>query len=307
MVAAVFIIVNILAFHHAGSMMNFSPDGRRTKSIEDLSFFERAKAAVLGVNLPKPQNRKTPVDFDLPFTTHRYDSESGYELEAWHIPADSASRMMIFFHGYASSKDGLLAPAAYFHELGYNSLLVDFFGSGGSSGQSTSIGYLEARDVVASVRFAQEQWPEQELVLYGISMGGAAITRALHENDLPIKAVVLESTYDSLLGTTRRRFSSMGLPAFPFAELLIFWGSVRLGFNGFAFNPADYASSITAPTLVLHGELDPRVTEADARRVFANLAGPKYFHSFTDVGHTTFARAAAVEWQIQIKRFFQQH
>ena len=37
-------------------------------------------------------------------------------------------------------------------------------------------------------------------------------------------AVVVESVFDRLLSTAENRFHSMGIPAFPMARLLIFWG-----------------------------------------------------------------------------------
>jgi alpha-beta hydrolase superfamily lysophospholipase len=63
----------------------------------------------------------------------------------------------------------------------------------------------------------------------------------------------------------------MGLPTFPAAQLLVFWGGVQQGFNGFRHNPAEYARSVKCPVLMMHGEHDSRVTVEQARNIFDNL------------------------------------
>ncbi|NJN68699.1 MAG: hypothetical protein HC884_19335 [Chloroflexaceae bacterium] len=71
----------------------------------------------------------------------------------------------------------------------------------------------------------------------------------------------------------RHRFDAMHIPASPFAELLVFWGSVQVGYNGFAHNPIDDAERIACPTLVLHGEHDPWITQAEIESVVQRLQG----------------------------------
>jgi hypothetical protein len=48
----------------------------------------------------------------------------------------------------------------------------------------------------------------------------------------------------------------MNVPSFPAAQLLVFWGGVQAGFNGFSHRPAEYAKSVSCPVLFLHGEDD---------------------------------------------------
>jgi hypothetical protein len=117
---------------------------------------------------------------------------------------------------------------------------VDFYGSGGSSGSGTTIGVNESDDVAATVAYAKTVWPQRKIVLYGISMGGAAVLRAIAVNGVTPDTAIIEATFDSLLNTGKNRFRAMGLPPSPFTELLLFWGSVQQ-FNYFR-NPAQYAT-----------------------------------------------------------------
>ena len=109
----------------------------------------------------------------------------------------------------------LLPEAAVWRELGYDTLLVDFRGSGGSSGQVTTLGYLEAEDVAAACNYARRQLGMTRTVLYGISIGAAAILRAVARGDVDPAALVLECPFDRLLSTAQNRFAAMGVPSFP--------------------------------------------------------------------------------------------
>ena len=137
-------------------------------------------------------------------------------------------------------------------------------------------------------------------------MGSAAILRAIHELGVSPDAVILESVFDAMLGTVRNRFDAMGVPAFPAAELLTFWGGRQFGFNGFAHNPVDYATSLECPALFLHGADDPRAMLAEGRRVFE--AAPsirKQFVVFGGVGHGSYLARHPDPWRAAVRPFIQ--
>ena len=76
------------------------------------------------------------------------------------------------------------------------------------------------------------------LVLFGKSMGAAAILRAVGVPRVKADRLVLENPFDRLVTTAGHRFGAMGLPAFPAANLLVFWGGVQLGLDGLAHAPS---------------------------------------------------------------------
>ena len=83
--------------------------------------------------------------------------------------------------------------------------MVDFYGSGDSSGESTSFGYYEADDVVAVLEQAPD---DRRIILYGISMGGAALMRACAELDAKPDAIIVESVFPNFRETVAARFPS---------------------------------------------------------------------------------------------------
>jgi pimeloyl-ACP methyl ester carboxylesterase len=201
------------------------------------------------------------------------------------VPQPQPRGIALMFVGYAGVKEGALTPAAKLYQWGYSSLLVDFRGVGGSSRNDQTLGIREAEDVAAAFAYARAEWPELPVVLYGVSMGGAAILRAAAVADVRPAGIILEAVFDNLLSTTRHRFDALGLPGSPAAELLLFWGGVQLGANPFAHNPAEYAARVDVPALLLYGEQDPWIVPHEREALAGALRGPVELVSFPGQGH----------------------
>ncbi len=148
--ALLVVAINAVAFLHARAMTHFVTSGDRTPPPERMTTGQKLRVLFAGVRVPRPENLQTPRAVGLDFETVRFAGARGIQLEAWHIRPPVPRGIVLLFHGYSASKDSLLAAAQVFHELGYETLLVDFYGSGGSGGNGTSIGYHEADDVAAS-------------------------------------------------------------------------------------------------------------------------------------------------------------
>jgi alpha-beta hydrolase superfamily lysophospholipase len=297
---------NGLAWMQARAMTHYAAAGQRTAQPEALTLPEKVGAVLTGVTIPRPENRHTPADVGLAYEVRQIPLGVGEQLEAWWVPQAAPHGTAILFPAYASSKESLLHPTAALYARGWAALLVDFRGVGGSSGQDTTLGVREAADVARAVAYARQIGAPGPLVLYGISMGSAAVLRAVAAAGVTADAIILESPFDRLLATTENRFHAMGLPAFPAAGLLIFWGSVQQGFNGFSHNPVDYAGAVRCPALVLYGARDPRVTPAQARAVFDRLGGPKQFVTVPDAGHELLIDVNPDLWQQEVGQFLDQ-
>lgn len=295
--------VNVIAFMQARTMTHFIDGGERTRPPEQLGLVDKLAVLATGIQIPRPTDRRTPKDLHLDFETHNFAKLDGAVLEAWFIPSASERALIVLFHGYAASKSTLLTAAEAFHQLGYPTLLVDFYGSGGSSGSGTTLGVKEADDVAAAVQYARRNWPGRRLILYGISMGGAAVLRSVAVNNVRVDALIIEATFDSLLNAGKNRFRAMNLPGVPLTELLLFWGSVQNGFNMFAHNPVDYARSVRVPALILHGEADTRATPEQARRLADAMGANARFILYAGVPHVAIVEARPDEWRRDVSRF----
>ncbi len=304
----VFLVVNIVAYNHARAMTCFVPAGSKTGSPESLSRWEKIKVLLTGVTVPRPSNEDvTPADFGLSFEVHRIQGKGAVELEGWYVPNRKPQGLVLMYPAYTACKVTLVSVGKALHEMGYSLFLVDFRGTGGSTGNETTIGVREAEDVSFSMDYARDQWPDQPLILFGQSMGGAAVLRAIAIEGVRPLAVIVESPFDRLVTTVGHRFSAMGLPTFPGAHLLVFWGGAQHGFNGFAHNPVDYAKEVDCPVLLLHGGRDPRVTSEEAEAVYGALGGPKELVQFAEAGHGTFVEGQEDKWRAVVSEFLHRH
>nr|WP_262904610.1 lysophospholipase [Hymenobacter lucidus] len=224
------------------------------------------------------------------------------KLEAWYSPVASARGTVALFHGYTSNKSKLLTEAGVFRQLGYSVLLLDFAGNGGSEGFQTTVGFRESADVAAAFAFLRQQ-TTGPIILYGASMGAVAILRAESELGVKPTANIIECPYGSMLQTAENRFSSMHVPAFPMANLLVFWGGVQNGFWAFNLDATQFAQHITTPTLLMWGAADPRVTRAETDAIYAALQGPKQRRDFPGVGHEPYWHKSPQEWETTISGF----
>ncbi|WP_191906297.1 alpha/beta hydrolase [Hymenobacter baengnokdamensis] len=294
------VLLNVVVALHAWRFTHFTTTpGPRTRNPEKLPTAEKIKLILTGLQNPKPVNLAPP---DFPYQNVTLHSPNG-RLGAWYSGVPAARGTVVLCHGYTSDKSRLRPEAAYFRQLGYSVLLLDFSGNGTSEGYQTTIGYREADDVAAAFRWAQARQPGAPVVLYGVSMGAVAILRAEAALRLRPTANIIECPYGSMLQTAKNRFVSMHLPPFPLANLLVFWGSVENGYWAFGLNAGEYARHVATPTLLLWGTADPRVTRAETDTIFAHLAGPKQRVDFIGSGHEPYWPKHPGQWRGVISRF----
>lgn len=296
-IVGLFIAANAIAYRHAWRMTHFVSAGNRTESPDRLSVAGKIAVLISGVKIPRPEDGPVHAEFPQPARVLNFVTHDAVKLEAWDIPAESERGVVVMFHGYAVSRSALLGEARVLHELGWRTVLVDHRGSGRSDGWETTLGWREAADVAAAVNWVRHEWPAQRLILSGQSMGAVAALRAIATENVRPDGLIAECPFDTLLHTVGHRYHAMGLPAFPSAELLVFWGGVQHGFNGFAHNPAEYARAVECPALVLDGAHDLWVMPEEARRVAAAMAGPTQCHIFRDGGHGGYWRDVADEYR----------
>ena len=287
------VALNALVYAHARAMTHFAPGGPQTSRPETLSFTQKLSVAAFGVQMTKRRNERSPANLGLPF---EIPVEDGILLEAWDIPLDQRRGVVLLFHGYADRKSSVLAEAEAFRSLGWETVLVDFRGSGGSSGNATSLGFYEARDIAASLELVSSKRPGDRVILWGVSMGGAAALRAVGRLGAVADALIVEAPFSTMRSAVVNRFETLGAPTFGLVDLFMFWGGYQQGFDAFAHNPVEYANDVRIPTLFLLGAEDKRVLQPEGRAIFDALAGEKRFELFDGLGHESLVKGQRDHW-----------
>lgn len=295
----VFFIMNVVSFFHAYKFTHFSDGhGRKSNRPESLSLTDKVKILLTGIDNPKPASTEYPKH---PFETIHLQSNK--MIECWKINVTGAKGTVVLFHGYGARKSGMLDKSEEFIKQGYNTILVDFMGAGGSEGYQTTLGFKEAIQVKTVVDYVTQQG--DKIYLFGTSMGAVAIMKAIHDYKIKPEAIIIECPFGSMYETTCARFRSMNMPVFPMAGLLVFWGGIQNGFWAFGHNPVEYAKSITCPTLLLYGEKDERVSREEIDEIYAALRGEKKLKTYPLAGHENYLAKYKEEWIADVQRVLQ--
>lgn len=292
------IAMNIVAFFHAYKFTHFTDDNKTRTDPKELTFFGKLVTLAFGVDNPRPLNTTKPA---RPFMTlvipHARDT-----IECWYVPVDSSKGTVLIFHGYAGNKSQMVKESNQFNALGYETILVDFLGSGGSTGNKTTIGFYESDQVKTVFDFVTKNGGER-IIMFGTSMGAVAIMKSINDYQLDPESIILECPFGDMLETVQARFRIMDAPVFPMSQLLTFWGGFQNNFNAFAHNPSEYAKKIEVSTLLLYGMRDDRVSLKETRLIFENLAGTKELKLYPQAGHESILMKYESEWVEEVGDF----
>jgi hypothetical protein len=146
---------------------------------------------------------------------------------------------------------------------------------------------------------------EENVYLFGTSMGAVAILKAINDFAISPKGIIIECPFGSMYETVCARFETMHVPTFPMAGLLVFWGGLENKFWAFNHNPREYAKSINCPTLLMYGEQDEKVSRKEIDDIFSNLRGKKELKTYPKSGHENYLTKYKEQWTRDIKFFFQ--
>jgi len=197
---------------------------------------------------------------------------AGVTLKGWYCHAAGATRgTIIYLHGTADNRTSVAGIAARFLARGFDVVAYDSRGHGESGGDICTYGFFEKQDLHRVLDVIDQRNPHG-IVLLGNSLGAAV---ALQEaaGDSRVAAIVAAETFSDLRTIARERApfflsESTIRNAFSLAEQ-------RGQFDVDSVSPAAAAPHITAPVLLIHGDLDRETTPDHSQRVFDALAEPK--------------------------------
>lgn len=289
--AILFLLMNLVAIFHSYKFTHFaSSDIEKTNDPGNLTTIQKVETLVFGISNPRPENKVFP---SAEYETIRL--QSNREIECWYIKSLNSKGTVVLFHGFSGEKSSMLDKSEIFLELGYNTLLVDFMGSGGSEGNQTTIGYLEAEQVKSCYDYIVGKG-EQNIYLFGTSMGAVALMKSINDHGISPKGIIIECPFGSMYQTVCARFDMMNAPSFPMAGLLVFWGGVQNGFWAFGHQPTEYAKNIQCPVLLMHGSKDIKVSRDEIDEIFGNLGGSKHLKIYPESGHENYLTKYRNEW-----------
>ena len=173
---------------------------------------------------------------------------------------------LVLVHGGKDNKSGMLKYAVPLHAA-YNLVLLDLRNQGRSTGEVSSGGVLEARDLRAMIDWLERTKHPTWLGLVGNSNGAATVLAEAADDQRP-RALVLDSMHARVLSQLGRIIETEQqprLPAWPSAWAVVTGASWRLGVDIAAADPERTIARVgDRPVLLLHGLLDAVDTPANA-------------------------------------------
>ena len=255
---------------------------------------------------PKVIPRDTPQNvLGYPFERVEFTTGDGVKLVGWWIPAiagetprarqweDFGRQTAIVCHGLAAGKANHLLLARRLVPSGFNVLIFDFRAHGESGGQVCGYGGLEKQDVLAAVRWGEQNHPRQaeRIVGVGASSGAAALLEAAADPGdagQAISAVAVYGAYDDF-HTVIREASELYFHQ-PMPALLEHLGLPLASLHaGADLTHLDEARTIPKlwprPVLFVHGEADEIIPIERARALYEHTSLPKYYIWFPKGSH----------------------
>lgn len=218
-------------------------------------------------------------------------SRDGLTLHGDYIRSlEPVGKLLIAFHGYTGKgMSDCASIAAYFLKRGYDAVVVDERAHGMSSGDYAGFGILDRFDCLEWIKYANERFDmKKDIVLYGVSMGGATVLMASGLDEIPssVKGVIADcaftSPYDVFAHILKRDYK---LPPFPIMNITDELCRRRAGYGFSDYSTLTAMKKTKIPTLFIHGREDNFVPLWMSKKNYEVCGAPKDLLIVDNAGH----------------------
>lgn len=186
-------------------------------------------------------------------------SHDGLTLHAYEIksPVPSAT-WIIEVHGYMGEGKDMARCSKVYQEDGYHLLIPDLRGHGLSEGDYVGMGWDDRFDMLSWIDYLIEKDPEIQIVLYGVSMGGATVMMTAGEALPPqVKAIIEDCGYSTAWEEFSYNLETLfELPTYPLMPVANLVTKVRAGYFLSEASSIKQVAKSKTPILFIHGKED---------------------------------------------------
>lgn len=134
-------------------------------------------------------------NFKLPFSEHFLETKNGGMINLLWFKSATEDRPLVFYcHGNSSNLQSWGEIAERYNSRGFDVIIYDYRGFGKSKGKRNELNFIE--DSRAVFKFALKHYKEDQVFIYGRSMGTSVSTLLASENNPAV--LILETPYSSI-------------------------------------------------------------------------------------------------------------
>lgn len=261
------------AYFYGRTMKRQSGDIERTIKMAgtDWSQYSEMLAERKAFMLAQPHEDAYQTSFD------------GLRLHAVFFPpikeSENKKRVVICFHGYTSKGlSDFTGLSDYYLKKGYAMLHPDARAHGESEGKYIGFGCLDRKDALGWIDWVIKKCGEDaEIILHGISMGGATVLMASGLKLPPqVKGIVSDCGFTSPKEVFTHVLKTMyHLPAFPVIPAANIVNKKLAGYGMDECNAKREVEKAKIPILFIHGSKDTFVPVSMCHELYEHCASPK--------------------------------
>lgn len=200
-------------------------------------------------------------------------------LHGDYLKSEESKGVVISLHGYTSKGHDNCATAKFFHDIGYDCLLVDNRAHGKSEGDYVGFGILDRFDCLEWIKYINNKFDsKKDIILYGVSMGASTVVMTAGFKEIPenVKAVISDcaftSPYDVFAHILKRDYH---LPEFPVMNINDMICRKKAGYGFRDYSTIDAVSVTKIPILLIHGKEDDFVPTYMSEKNYNSCNSPK--------------------------------
>ena len=263
----------ITGYFYRRTMLRQNADVNRTIKMAgtDWSQYAELIANRKKFMLEQPQEDMEQISFD------------GLSLHATYFPpiveSDGKKRVVICLHGYTSQRlKDFIGLTDYYFKRGYAMLHPDARAHGASEGDYVGFGCLDRNDVLGWINKIIEKCGEDvEILLHGISMGGATVLMASGLQLPPqVKGIISDCAFTSPKEVFTYVLKTMyHMPAFPIIQGADLINRKFAGYGTDECNASREVENTKIPILFIHGSADNFVPVEMCEKLYSVCNAPK--------------------------------
>ena len=243
----------------------------------------------------------------IPCETVYTKSYDGLKLCGYVYPKNGSNKVAIMCHGYRGTpRRDFSGGAVEMMKAGMNVLLIDERGHGKSEGHSITFGVREQKDVLSWIDFVKQRFGDKvEIVLVGISMGGATVLFSADKVDDNIK-IIADCPYSSPKDIISSTLEKLQMPPkffYPIANL------VSILFCHTNLNKTSALKTIKNSNhkiLIIHGDSDTIVPHKLSEKIYLENKEKIRYELFPGADHGMCYLIDKQRYQKVVKEFLEE-